>query len=70
MVPAVVARTLTVPVVALALTFVLGLTALYSWASPLAHEASHLLHEKMPWLNAPFFLARAGIVLVLFVALA
>lgn len=60
-----VTRTLVVPAVALAFVFVFGLPALYPWARPEVVEASPLIQEKAVWLNVPFFLARALVVLLI-----
>ena len=64
------AGTLAVPGVALFLTLVLGLRTLYPWARPGAAAVSHALYAKAVWLNPSFFLARALVVLVLWMALA
>ena len=64
------AGTLAVPGAALFLTLVLGLRTLYPWARPGAAAVSHALHAKAVWLNPSFFLARALVVLVLWMALA
>jgi len=64
------AGTLAVPGVALFLTLVLGLRTLYPWARPGAAAVSHALHAKAVWLDPSFFLARALVVLVLWMALA
>jgi hypothetical protein len=64
------AGTLAVPGAALFLTLVLGLSTLYPWARPGAAAVSHALHAKAVWLNPSFFLARALVVLVLWMALA
>lgn len=61
-------RTVIVPAVFLTLVFVFGLSEVYPWAVPGAAESSHLLHEKAGWLNQPFFLGRAFLLLILFVA--
>jgi hypothetical protein len=58
--------TFVVPAGWLLLTVSLGMPALYPWADHALVEASHLLHSKVAWLNGPFFLARAAIVLVIF----
>lgn len=51
----------TLPVLAvLFLPLLFGLRDLYSWAAPGAAEHDPLLHWKEPFLNVPFFLARAG----------
>ena len=57
-----VARTLPIPLVAVLITVVGGMTVLYPWARPGVMETNHLLHEKAAWLNAPFFIARAIII--------
>jgi hypothetical protein len=64
------AGTLAVPGTALFLTLVLGLRTLYPWARPGAAAVSHALHAKAVWLNPSFFLVRALVVLVLWMALA
>ncbi len=69
LVPAVVGWTLLVPCLALALVFVGGLQVLYPWAQASVVEASHLLQGKVAWLNSPFFLTRAAVLLVAFLAL-
>ena len=61
-------RTVVVPAVFLTLVFVFGLKEVYPWALPGAAESSHLLHEKAGWLNQPFFLGRAFLLLILFTA--
>jgi len=63
------ARTLPAPCFALALCLLFGLQELYPWARPGAMEASHLLQQKQAWLNVPWFLARAVVVLVLWFGL-
>ncbi|MEE8409782.1 MAG: hypothetical protein V3T05_09270, partial [Myxococcota bacterium] len=68
-VAALISRTLIVPTGALVVTFLLGLHVLYPWAHDAAELSSQLMHEKAAWLNAPFFLARAGIVLLAFLGL-
>ncbi len=57
-----VARTLPVPLIVVLVTVIGGLTVLYPWARPGVMETNHLLHLKEPWLNAPFFIARAAII--------
>ena len=52
-----------IPAVLLGLTLLLGLPALYAWARPEA-ATNHLLHAKAVWLNRPFFLARALVILL------
>ncbi len=64
-VPLLVARTLLVPAVALGLALIFGLTVLYPWARADVVTASPLLQAKAVWLNVPFFLARAAVVIVL-----
>jgi hypothetical protein len=52
----------TIPVLAaLFLPLLLGLRDLYSWAAPGAAEHDALLRWKAPFLNVPFFLARAAL---------
>jgi hypothetical protein len=52
-----------VPAIVLVVTLLGGLQILYPWARPGAADASHLLHEKVSWLNVPFFYARSIVVL-------
>lgn len=61
--------TFSIPGLTLLLTLVLGLKTLYPWARPGAVAASELLRAKAAWLNAPFFLARAILVLFLWAVL-
>ena len=54
------ACTRTLPLMTLLfLPFPLGLARLYLWAQPAAVAADSMLQYKRPYLNAPFFLARA-----------
>jgi hypothetical protein len=48
----------------------LGLSHLYPWTDSTAMAADPMLRAKMAYLNVPFFLARAAICLVVWVALA
>jgi hypothetical protein len=68
-VPLTLARTLPAPAVALASCFLFGLEPLYSWARPGAAAASELLQKKEAWLNAPLFLARAAVIVGLWLSL-
>lgn len=68
-VPLLLARTLPVPAVALGVCLALGLGVLYPWAQPLQVEASPLLQTKLAWLNPPLFLARAAIVIAVWMGL-
>ena len=68
-VPMDLARTLVIPLVPVAITLVVALQVLFPWAEPGAMEHSHLLHAKQAWLNAPFFWARAGIVMAIWLGL-
>ncbi len=43
---------------------------LYPWSDPAQTEASHHLAHKTPYLNAPFFLARAALYFVVWLVLA
>lgn len=57
----------------LALLFVpllLGLTTLYPWTDPARVSHSELLQNKTPYLNLPFFLARAVLYFAVWVTLA
>lgn len=62
---------------ALAILFipiVLGMSHLYTWSDPAAVHADpvleHAMHTKAAYLNVPFFLARAAIYFVVWIALA
>jgi hypothetical protein len=68
-IPLLLARTLAVPAAVLVLCLVVGLAPLYPWARPGAFGPDSPLHGKEAWLNAPLFLARAIVVLVLWFAL-
>lgn len=68
-VPLLVARTLPVPALALGVCLALGLEVLYPWARPAAVEASPLLQEKLAWLNPPAFMARAALVVTIWLVL-
>ena len=64
------AGTRTLPLQALLfIPIALNLPTLYSWARPEAAD-DHLMHLKAAYLNAPFFLGRAGIFFVIWGALA
>ena len=69
MVPPTVAHSYLVPVVVIALTIFLGHQVLYPWTNHAAVEHNHLLHAKAGWLNTPFFLTRALVVLLVFIGL-
>ena len=67
-----VAETVAATLPVLALLFVpllFGMGALFPWSRPDAHT-DHLLHWKAPFLNTPFFLARAAIYFVAWSAIA
>jgi hypothetical protein len=52
----------TLPIVALMfIPVLLGLRDLFLWARPEAVQADHILQMKAPYLNVPFFIARAVI---------
>jgi len=68
-VPMDLARTLAIPLVPVAVTLVVALQVLYPWADPAVVEHSHLLQTKAGWLNAPFFWARAAIVMAIWLGL-
>jgi len=57
-----VARTLPAPAAALGLILAFGIGSLYPWA---ADSVSDLVAGKAAWLNRPFFIARAVLVLVI-----
>lgn len=61
------AATLPVPAAALLLCLVVGLQVLYPWARPGGLEGH--LHEKAAWLNPPLFLARAVVILAVWIAM-
>jgi hypothetical protein len=44
-----------------------GLPRLYDWARPEAVQADHILQMKAPYLNVPFFIARAVLYFVLWI---
>ncbi|HMF59588.1 MAG TPA: hypothetical protein VK595_04420, partial [Vicinamibacterales bacterium] len=46
---------------------VLGLPRLYDWARPEAVQADHILQIKAPYLNVPFFIARAVLYFVIWI---
>jgi hypothetical protein len=52
----------------LAVPVVIGIPRLFAWAQPGA-EANHIIHQKLPYLNAGFFIARAAIYFVFWSAL-
>jgi len=61
----------TLPLLAvLFLPLLFGLSSLYLWANPQAVAASHLLQHKAPYLNPPFFMARALFLFAIWTALA
>lgn len=61
----------TVPLLALLFVpLVFGLHELYAWARPEAVAADALLRHKSPYLNVPFFLVRAAVYFVAWIALA
>lgn len=68
-VPLRLAGTLPVPLAAIALALVFGLSTLYPWSHAAVVEASALLQTKRAWLNAPLFLARAVVVGLVWLAL-
>lgn len=55
------------PAVALIACLALGLSALYPWSGEAAGDP--LIQAKEAWLNPPFFLARAGVILVVWFTL-
>jgi len=62
-VPMAVALLLPVPLLVIAVALFAGTTTLFSWADPQHVAASSILQAKSAWLNAPFFLARAVVVM-------
>ena len=68
-VPLLLARTLPMPLVALGLCLLAGLTVLYPWARPDVVAASALLQRKAAWLQTPYFLARAALIVTIWLAL-
>ena len=59
---------LAVPAVMTGVTVVAGAGLLYGWAAPGAAEHSHLIHEKVAWLNRPFFSGRAVAIVAIWMA--
>jgi Ni/Fe-hydrogenase subunit HybB-like protein len=49
------------------LPILIGLPRLYDWARPEAVQADHILQMKAPYLNVPFFIARAVLYFVLWI---
>src|SRR3954451_6785149 len=47
----------------------LGLPRLYEWARPDAVRAAHILQMKAPYLNVPFFVARAVLYFAIWIGL-
>ncbi len=66
-VSAALSATLVVPIVPLIIVFSLGMMALYPWAASNA-AADPIIAAKAIWLNIPFFLLRAGIVIAVWLA--
>ncbi len=60
-----IARTLPIPAIALVLILAAGVAVLYPWANEAFLAKSHLVHDKIAWLNRPFFSARAVVILLL-----
>ena len=60
--------TLPIPAAVLVTTLLLGLGTLYPWARPGAHEIPAIA-AKAAWLNPPLFLARALIVLLVWIGM-
>ena len=67
-IPLLVARTLPVPALLLGICVTLGLGVLYPWARP-DLEPSALIQGKLVWLNPPMFMARAAVILVVWLGL-
>jgi len=64
------ARTLSIPLAALAVCLGLGVTTLYPWADVEVLARSPLVASKAAWLNIPLFLARAVVVVVVWLQFA
>ena len=64
------ARTLRPAFAILFLPLLLGLPRIYVWARPEAVSADHVLQLKQPYLNVPFFVARAAFYFVVWMVLA
>ncbi len=62
-VPMAVALLIPIPTVFLAIAVFAGRTALYPWSDPEIVAASEILQSKVAWLNGPFFLLRAALIL-------
>lgn len=65
------AGAMTVPLLAvLFVPLLFGLSHLYRWTQPDALAASEVLRHKQPYLNIPFFIARAAVYFAIWTALA
>ena len=69
-VPLLLLRALPAGAAAVLVALVFGLQELYPWARPEVADASPILQAKAGWLNAPFFLARAIAVLLVWLGFA
>jgi len=58
------ARTIWIPIVALALVLAFGIGSVYPWAQEHVLETNHLVHSKTGWLNEPFFIARSVVIML------
>lgn len=63
-VPTALASTAVLPALLVALAVAAGLKVIYPWARPGAVDLLATLHAKEAWLNAPFFLARMVVILL------
>ena len=57
------ARLVIVPIIAIAVVLVVGMGSIYPWTDPDVIAHNQLLQDKAPWLNRPFVLARAALIL-------
>src|SRR3954449_7779473 len=59
------------PIVALMfIPILVGLPRLYEWARPEAVQADHILQMRAPYLNVPFFIARAVLYFAIWIGMA
>jgi hypothetical protein len=61
---------LTLLMALLFIPFFFGLSHLYAWARPEVVAVDEIVHHKQPYLNAPFFIARAAVYFAAWIGLA